>query len=73
MTTTTTPTRAELLDTIALLQLALSMVTIELTQGYNTMPRRRNLRDSVEECLAAEHYGRNILKRAEYQYRVGQR
>jgi len=63
------PTRAELLDTIALLQLALNGVTIELTQGYNTMPRRRDLRDSVEECLAAEHYSRKMLKRAEYQYR----
>ena len=60
------PTRAELLDTIALLQLALNGVTIELTQGYNTMPRRRDLRDSVEECLAAESYGRRILERADY-------
>lgn len=64
------PTRAELLDTIALLQLALNGVTIELTQGYNTLPRRRDLRDSVEECLAAEHYGRKMLKRAEYQYKT---
>lgn len=65
------PSRAELLDTIALLQLALNGVTIELTQGYNTMPRRRDLRDSVEECLAAEHYGRKVLKQARYQYREG--
>lgn len=65
------PSRAELLDTIALLQLALNGVTIELTQGYNTMPRRRDLRDSVEECLAAESYGRKVLKQASYQYKEG--
>ena len=63
------PTRAQLLDTIALLQLALNGVTIELTQGYNTMPRRQDLRDSVEECLAAESYGRKVLKQANYQYK----
>ena len=61
-----TPSRAELLDTIALLQGALNGVTIELTQGFNTMPRRRDLRDSVEECLAAEFYGRRVLERANY-------
>lgn len=60
------PTRAELLDTIALLQLALNGVTIELTQGFNTMPRRRDLRDSVEECLAAEAHARRVLERANY-------
>ncbi len=64
-----TPSRAELLDTIALLQLALNGVTIELTHGYNTMPHRRDLRDSVEECLAAEHHGRSVLKRADYRYK----
>ena len=63
------PTRAQLLDTIALLQLALNGVTIELTQGYNIMPRRQDLRDSVEECLAAESYGRKVLKQASYQYK----
>jgi hypothetical protein len=61
-----TPSRAELLNTIALLQGALNGVTLELTQGFNTMPRRRDLRDSVEECLAAESYGRRILERANY-------
>ena len=61
-----TPSRAELLNTIALLQGALNGVTIELTQGFNTMPRRRDLRDSVEECLAAEFYGRRVLERANY-------
>ena len=65
------PTRAQLLDTIALLQLALNGVTIELTQGYNIMPRRQDLRDSVEECLAAESYGRKVLKQASYQYKQG--
>jgi len=65
------PTRAQLLDTIALLQLALNGVTIELTQGYNIMPRRQDLRDSVEECLAAESYGRKMLKQASYQYKQG--
>ena len=60
------PSRAELLNTIALLQGALNGVTLELTQGFNTMPRRRDLRDSVEECLAAEAYGRRILERANY-------
>ena len=61
-----TPSRAELLNTIALLQGALNGVTLELTQGFNTMPRRRDLRDSVEECLAAEAHGRRILERANY-------
>lgn len=61
-----TPSRAELLDTIALLQLALNGVTLELTQGFNTMPRRRDLRDSVEECLAAEAHARRVLERANY-------
>jgi len=61
-----TPSRAELLNTIALLQGALNGVTLELTQGFNTMPRRRDLRDSVEECLAAESYGRRVLERANY-------
>ena len=61
-----TPSRAELLNTIALLQGALNGVTLELTQGFNTMPRRRDLRDSVEECLAAEVYGRRVLERANY-------
>lgn len=61
-----TPSRAELLNTIALLQGALNGVTLELTQGFNTTPRRRDLRDSVEECLAAESYGRRVLERANY-------
>lgn len=61
-----TPSKAELLNTIALLQGALNGVTLELTQGFNTMPRRRALRDSVEECLAAESYGRRVLERANY-------
>lgn len=60
------PSRTELLDTIALLQGALNGVTIELTQGFNTMPHRRDLRDSVEECLAAEAHGRGVLERAGY-------
>ena len=63
-----TPSRAELLNTIALLQGALNGVTLELTQGFNTMPRRRDLRDSVEECLAAEAYARRVLERADYRY-----
>lgn len=61
-----TPSKAELLNTIALLQGALNGVTLELTQGFNTMPRRRALRDSVEECLDAESYGRRVLERANY-------
>ena len=60
------PSRAELLDTIALLQGALNGVTIELTQGFNTMPRKQALREAVDECLTAEFYGRGVLERAGY-------
>lgn len=60
------PTREELLNTIAMLNLALNGISIELTQGYNTMPRRRDLRDAVDECMTAEFCGRKVLERAEY-------
>ena len=60
------PTREELLNTIAMLNLALNGISIELTQGYNTMPRRRNLKDAVDECMTAEFCGRKVLERAQY-------
>jgi hypothetical protein len=60
------PTREELLNTIAMLNLALNGINIELTNGYNTMPRRRNLRDAVDECMTAEFCGRKVLERAQY-------
>ena len=59
------PTREELLNTISMLNLALNGISIELTQGYNTMPRRRDLRDAVNECMTAEFCGRKVLERAQ--------
>jgi hypothetical protein len=64
------PTREELLNTIAMLNLALNGITIELTHGYITMPRRRNLRDAVDECITAEFCGRKVLERANHLYKT---
>jgi hypothetical protein len=61
-----TPTREELLDTINDLQMAMQMVEIELTSGYNTKPRRRNLRAAVENCMDWSFCGRKVLERAQY-------
>jgi hypothetical protein len=61
-----TPTREELLDTINDLQMAMQMVEIELTSGYNTLPRRRNLRAAVENCMDWSFCGRKVLERAQY-------
>ena len=60
------PTRGELLDTINNLQLAMQMMEIELTSGYNTMPRRRSLREAVENCMDWSFCGRKVLERAQY-------
>jgi hypothetical protein len=60
-----TQTREELLDTINHLQLAMQMMEIELTSGYNTMPRRRSLREAVENCMDWSFYGRKVLERAQ--------
>jgi hypothetical protein len=60
------PTREELLDTINHLQTAMQMVEIELTSGYNTMPRRRSLREAVENCMDWSFCGRKVLERAQY-------
>jgi hypothetical protein len=60
------PTREELLDTINHLQTAMQMVEIELTSGYNTMPRRRSLREAVENCMDSSFCGRKVLDRAQY-------
>ena len=59
------PTREELLDTINHLQLAMQMMEIELTSGYNTMPRRRSLREAVENCMDWSFCGRKVLERAQ--------
>jgi len=61
-----TPTREELLDTINDLQMAMQMIEIELTSGYNTLPRRRNLRAAVENCMDWSFCGRKVLERAQY-------
>jgi hypothetical protein len=61
-----TPTREELLDTINDLQMAMQMVEIELTSGYNTLPRRRDLRAAVENCMDWSFCGRKVLERAQY-------
>jgi len=61
-----TPTREELLDTINDLQMAMQMMEIELTSGYNTLPRRRNLRAAVENCMDWSFCGRKVLERAQY-------
>jgi len=61
-----TPTREELLNTINDLQMAMQMVEIELTSGYNTLPRRRNLRAAVENCMDWSFCGRKVLERAQY-------
>jgi hypothetical protein len=60
------PTREELLNTIAMLNLALNGINIELTNGYNTMPRRRNLREAVDNCMDWSFCGRKVLERAQY-------
>jgi hypothetical protein len=60
------PTRKELLDTINHLQTAMQMMEIELTLGYNTKPRRRNLRAAVENCMDWSFCGRKVLERAQY-------
>ena len=60
------PTREELLDTINDLQMAMQMIEIELTSGYNTLPRRRNLRAAVENCMDWSFCGRKVLERAQY-------
>lgn len=60
------PTREELLDTINHLQTAMQMMEIELTSGYNTKPRRRNLRAAVENCMDWSFCGRKVLERAQY-------
>ena len=59
------PTREELLDTINNLQLAMQMMEIELTSGYNTMPRRRSLREAVENCMDWSFCGRKVWERAQ--------
>jgi len=61
-----TPTREELLDTINDLQMAMQMIEIELTSGYNTLPRRRKLRAAVENCMDWSFCGRKVLERAQY-------
>jgi hypothetical protein len=61
-----TPTREELLDTINHLQAAMQTLEIELTSGYNTLPRRRNLRAAVENCMDWSFCGRKVLERAQY-------
>jgi hypothetical protein len=61
-----TPTREELLDTINDLQMAMQMIEIEVTSGYNTLPRRRNLRAAVENCMDWSFCGRKVLERAQY-------
>ena len=61
-----TPTREELLNTINDLQMAMQMVEIELTSGYNTLPRRRDLRAAVENCMDWSFCGRKVLERAQY-------
>ena len=60
------PTRDELLNTIAMLNLALNGISIELTQGYNTMPRRRSLREAVENSMDWSFCARKVLERAQY-------
>jgi hypothetical protein len=64
------PTREELLDTINHLQLAMQMMEIELTSGYNTMPRRRSLREAVENCMDWSFCGRKVLERANHLYKA---
>jgi hypothetical protein len=64
------PTREELLDTINHLQTAMQMVEIELTSGYNTMPRRRSLREAVENCMDWSFCGRKVLERANHLYKA---
>lgn len=61
-----TPTREELLDTINNLQLAMQMMEIELTSGYNTKPRKRSLREAVENSMDWSFCGRKVLERAQY-------
>jgi hypothetical protein len=46
--------------------MAMQMVEIELTSGYNTLPRRRNLRAAVENCMDWSFCGRKVLERAQY-------
>ena len=60
------PTREELLDTINNLQLAMQMMEIELTSGYNTKPRKRSLREAVENSMDWSFCGRKVLERAQY-------
>ena len=60
------PTREELLDTINNLQLAMQMMEIELTSGYNTKPRRRSLREAVENSMDWSFCARKVLERAQY-------
>lgn len=61
-----TPTREELLDTINNLQLSMQMTEIELTSGYNTKPRKRSLREAVENSMDWSFCGRKVLERAQY-------
>lgn len=61
-----TPTREELLETIDNLQMAMQMLNIELTSGYNTKPRRRSLREAVENSMDWSFCGRKVLERAQY-------
>lgn len=56
----------ELLDAMAEAKLALNLVGIEMTQGFNTMPRSRDRRDMVEECMAVEARLASLLKASGY-------
>ncbi len=56
----------QLLDAMAEAKLALNLVGVEMTQGFNTMPRGRDRRDMVEECMAAEARLASLLKASGY-------
>jgi len=46
--------------------MAMQMIEIELTSGYVTKPRRRDLRAAVENCMDWSFCGRKVLERAQY-------